>query len=226
MSKYWGNRQWYWYHMMSYTSPKILSNNDKKLYKDIIYLMTKLIPCPTCYGHFIDYLKNTPIDFTNQETMIKWFFTAHNFVNSSLKKQVLSKEEADDIYIKNNSTSISLLKPNLENNDTEILNAKTSTDLNYELKPINHSYLNEFIKYHAERAIYNYEPYIYVAKLIERLINIYPCKQCREIILEYNKKNPIRILGVNPITFRKWYYNFFDKQNLSNHFTYNWKNIS
>ncbi len=205
MSKYWGNRQWYWYHTLSYTSPEILSNTDKKLYTEIIYLMTKLLPCPICYGHFVDYLKKNPIDFTDRKTMIEWFFTAHNFVNSSLKKKILTKEEADDIYIKNDSKEL---------------------DSNYELKTINHSYLNEFIKYHAERAIYNYGPYVYVAKLIERLIHIYPCKQCRDVILEYNKKNPIRILGTNPITFRKWYFNFFDKQNLSNHFTYNWKNIS
>ena len=57
MSQYWGNRQWYWYHLVSYTSPDTLGIPVKKFYRDFIYLMTKLIPCEKCYGHFKLYLK-------------------------------------------------------------------------------------------------------------------------------------------------------------------------
>ena len=62
--------------------------------------------------------------------------------------------------------------------------------------------------------------------MIERLIIVYPCLQCKEVIMEYNKKNPLSIYGKNIVTFRKWFYNFFNKQDLSKHFVHNWKNMS
>lgn len=235
MSKYWGNRQWYWYHIMSYTSPEQIDIKNKKFYLELIYLMTMLLPCQKCNDHFTEYLKNTPVDFKSRDTMVKWFNTAHNFVNKSLNKPIISLEDSNKIYLKD-SESTNLESDNLEilatNNETQNKTNNTNntgnsnSNSNSNLKTINHSYLNEFIKYHAERGIYGHEPFYYVAKMIERLIIIYPCLQCKKVILDYNKKNPLSIHGKNIVTFRKWFYNFFNKQDLSTHFVYNWKNMS
>lgn len=228
MSQYWGNRQWYWYHIMSYTAPEQIDVKNKKLYLEILYLTTMLLPCKKCNQHFTEYLKKTPIDFDSRESMIRWFNTSHNFVNDSLHKPIISLEESHKIYLKNSENV------NLERNDLTLLNINNDFEnsclinpkINSNLKSINHSYLNEFIKYHAERGIYGHEPFYYVTKMIERLIAVYPCLQCREVIVEYNKKNPLNIYGKKITTFRKWFYNFFNKQDLSKHFLYNWKNMS
>ena len=228
MSQYWGNRQWYWYHIMSYTAPEKIDIKNKKFYVELIYLMTILLPCKKCYEHFTEYLKKNPIDFNSRETMIKWFNTAHNFVNTSLSKPIITLDDANKIYLKNFESSnlesnvLNKLDINNENKNEN----KNENNINTNLKNVNHSYLNEFIKYHAERGIYRHEPFYYVAKMIERLIIVYPCLQCKEVIMEYNKKNPLSIYGKNIVTFRKWFYNFFNKQDLSKHFVHNWKNMS
>lgn len=226
MSQYWGNRQWYWYHIMSYTAPEHIDIKNKKFYLEILYLTTMLLPCKKCNQHFTEYLKKTPIDFDSRESMVKWFNTSHNFVNRFLNKSIISLEESHKIYLKNPETV------NLERNDLAVLHTNNENQnkniftVNSNLKSINHSYLNEFIKYHSERGIYGHEPFLYTAKMIERLIAIYPCLQCKKVIIEYNNKNSLRIYGKNIVTFRKWFYNFFNNQDLSTHFVHNWKNMS
>ncbi len=215
MSQYWGNRQWYWYHLVSYTSPDTLNIQSKKNYTEFIYLMTKLLPCKKCYEHFKLYLKETPIDFTTKETMIEWFVKAHNYVNKRLEKPILTVEDANKIY---------LIPSNFNPNDTE-KETETNNQPN-QLKEINHLFLNQFIKYHTDRALYLHSDMLLVAKLLEKLIYLYPCKICREILIEYNRKNPIRIYGIYYPTFRRWVSNFFDNQNFSNHFVKKWKDMS
>lgn len=235
MSKYWGNRQWYWYHLISYTSPNTFDIQTKKFYLELILLMTELLPCHKCHQHFTSYIKQTSANFNNRETFIDWFITAHNHVNKSLDKQIFTKEEADNLYLE---------KENLKENKNIIIVDNLEQDLNkipiekieikneikietkIEIKNLNHSFLNEFIKYHSDRAFYNHSSVFLVAKLIEKLIHIYPCDICRKILLEYNQRNPIRIYGSSISTFRRWYNNFFDKQDFSNHFNKHWKNMS
>jgi hypothetical protein len=220
MSKYWGNRQWYWYHLISYTSPDTFNIQTKKFYMELIILMTELLPCHKCHKHFTSYIKETPANFNNRETFIDWFIAAHNHVNQLLNKPTITKEEANNLYLekeileKENLITVDNLEQDL-NNIAEI-----------KIKNLNHSFLNEFIKYHSDRAFYNHSSLFLVAKLVEKLIHIYPCLICRKILLEYNQKNPIKIYGSSISTFRRWYNNFFDKQNFSNHFTKNWKNMT
>ena len=226
MSAYWGNRQWYWYHIMSYTSPEVIDLKNKKFYVELLFLMTTLLPCQKCYNHFTSYLKKTPVDFNNRETMIKWFITAHNHVNKLLNKPIISLEESNNLYLKNGKEN-GMENTNLESNKNGSLENETNQERKkWNLKDLHHSYLNEYIKYHSDRGIFGHEPLHYVVKMIERLIVIYPCLKCREVILEYNQRNPIRIYGKTLPTFRKWYNNFFNHQNLSNHFDKKWKNMS
>jgi hypothetical protein len=214
MSQYWGNRQWYWYHMVSYTSPEKITESGKKYYLQFIYLMTQLLPCMKCYNHFKLYLKNTPIDFNDRKSMIEWFVNAHNYVNKKLEKPLLSVEESNKLYLK---PSLSLDSNNTPDNSESLKND--------ELKDINHLLLNQFIKYHADRALYNHSSMILVSRLIEKLIFLYPCKICRDILVEYNKMNPVRLCGTYHPAFRKWYSNFFDHQDFSKHFVKKWTNL-
>ena len=209
MSQYWGNRQWYWYHLISYTSPEKLTVTGKKNYLEFIYLMTQLLPCHKCYDHFKLYLKNTPINFDDRQSMIEWFVNAHNHVNQRLEKPLLTIEDANKLYLKPKSNGL------IENSDQEL----------EELKDINHLFLNQFIKYHVDRALYNHSSMILVSRLIEKLIYLYPCKICRDILIEYNRLNPVKICGTYHPAFRKWYSNFFDQQDFSKHFVKKWKNL-
>ena len=235
MSKYWGNRQWYWYHLISYTSPETFDVPIKKFYLELIILMTELLPCQKCHTHFTSYIKQTSANFNNKETFIDWFITAHNHVNKSLNKPSFTKEEANNLYLekeilKENKNII--IVDNLEQDLNKIpiekieIKNEIKIETKIEIKNLNHSFLNEFIKYHSDRAFYNHSSVFLVAKLIEKLIIIYPCLICRKILLEYNQRNPIKIYGSSISTFRRWYNNFFNKQDFSKHFTKNWKNMS
>ena len=233
MSKYWGNRQWYWYHLISYTSPETFDISIKKFYMELIILMTELLPCHKCHKHFKSYIKQTSANFNNRETFIDWFITAHNHVNKSLDKPTFTKEEADNLYLekenlketlKENLSVVDNLEKDLNKIAIEKIEIKNETEI--KIKNLNHSFLNEFIKYHCDRAFYNHSSVFLVAKMIEKLIHIYPCDTCRKILLEYNHRNPIKIYGSSISTFRRWYNNFFDKQDFSNHFNKHWKNMS
>ena len=240
MSTYWGNRQWYWYHLISYTSPNTFNIQTKKFYLELIILMTELLPCHKCHKHFTSYIKQTSANFNNRETFIDWFITAHNHVNKSLNKPNFTKEEANNLYLekeilkeKENKNIIAvdnleqdLNKISIDKIENDKIEIKNEIKNEYKIKNLNHSFLNEFIKYHSDRAFYNHSSVFLVAKLIEKLIHIYPCLICRKTLLEYNQRNPIKIYGSSVSTFRRWYHNFFEKQDFSKHFTKNWKNMS
>jgi cytidine deaminase len=211
MTTYWGNRQWYWYHLISYTAPEQIDLPIQKIYIDLLYYMTKLLPCSKCYNHFKEHVKKYPINFSSRNNMIKWFNNMHNEVNLSLNKPHMTLEDANNIY----------LELELPKDDTSISSSSTA----FKLKPINHLYLNQFIKYHSDRAVYGHASLILTVKMIIILIVIYPCEICRNIIKEYNNNNSLLIYGSTIPTFRKWIDNFFNYQDLNNHFCKNWKNM-
>ncbi len=205
MSTYWGNRHWYWYHIISYSAPEQIDLSIQKIYIELLYYMTKLLPCSKCYNHFKEHVKKYPISFNSRNNMIKWFNDMHNEVNLSLNKKIYTLEEANDIYLE--------------------LNNNSDQESSFKLKPINHLYLNQFIKYHSDRAVYGHSSLFLTVKMIIILITIYPCAICRNIIKEYNRENQLIIYGSTIPTFRKWIDNFFNYQDLNNHFCQNWKNM-
>jgi len=228
MSAYWGNRQWYWYHIISYTAPLQIEQPIQKIYIELLYYMTKLLPCPKCYNHFKEHVRKYPINFTTRSNMIKWFIDMHNEVNLSLNKKIYSLEEVDDIYLEIEQQQQSQPQPQNENeteNETEKQEENQQPEPQKKLKPINHLYLNQFIKYHSDRAVFAHSSLILTVKMIRILINIYPCQTCREIIKEYDHNYPLLIYGSSIPIFRKWIDNFFNPQDLSNHFCKNWKHM-
>jgi hypothetical protein len=196
MSSYWGPRQWYWYHIMSYNAPEKCNKFQEKIYIDTLVLMTKLIPCDKCFNHFDKMCHDKKLKFEGKEDMITWFIDVHNQVNLRLEKPIISREDADKIYLNNNN------------------------DIN-----INHTYLNQYIIYHCHRGMYGHSPLNLVVQLISRLIYLYPCQECREILLLYLKTHPLNYFGNDKYTFSKWVHNLFSRQDTEKHYQKNWKKI-
>lgn len=191
MTSYWGSRQWYWYHVLSYKSPETFTIDDQKLYYEILYVMTRLLPCNHCYSHFNELTKSHQIKFSNREEMIEWFITAHNIVNKRLGKKKVKRKKADKLYLD---------------------------------QQIDHQLLNEFLKYHCQRAIYGHSPLNLVVQMMIRLIYKYPCKKCRKVLKKYLNKHPLGYYGKNTVLFKKWYINLFEKQS-KGHFKNDWKEL-
>jgi len=227
MSKYWANRNWYWFHIITFTIPDEFDSNPNKLikkyYYDLFALMINLIPCNKCLNNFKKYIISHPINLNSKKDIIQWFIDAHNDVNKSLNKPIIDTKEVYNIYFDLN-TDLNLEKEetnNLDNNQDNEKNEK------YKLKPFNHLFLNQYIKYHLDRAFYGHSSIKMVIIMIDKLIKIYPCNICRKILIEYNNKNPIIYNLSKPVSLKKWYNNFFEyqNQNLSNHFSRKWKNM-
>uniref|UniRef100_A0A6C0E8H2 thiol oxidase n=1 Tax=viral metagenome TaxID=1070528 RepID=A0A6C0E8H2_9ZZZZ len=192
MSSYWGPRQWYWYHIMSYNAPDKCDKKETQIYIETLILMTKLLPCDKCYNHFNKMCREKKLNFTGKEEMITWFIDVHNQVNIRLKKPIVTREDADKIYIHTN---------------------------------INHGYLNQYILYHCNRGMYGHSPINLVVQLITRLIYLYPCLECRELLIKYLQEHPLQYFGSDKYTFAKWVNNLFSRQDLEKHYQKKWKKI-
>lgn len=191
MTTHWGPRQWYWYHSLSYHAPEKCSLQEQKVYLETLVIMTKLLPCQKCYDHFNKTCQKVKINFQTKEKMIHWFIEMHNHVNKRLKKDHVTREEADQLY----------------------------------QNEINHLYLNQYLQYHCNRAIFGHAPINLVVELVKRLFHLYPCLECRNVMLKYLRHHPLEYFGNNIPTFTKWVNNFFQRQNLEKHFEKKWKQL-
>jgi hypothetical protein len=93
------------------------------------------------------------------------------------------------------------------------------------LNKINHGYLNQYILYHCNRAMYGHSPLNMVVQLINRLIYLYPCQECRELLIIYVKEHPLQYFGGDKFIFTKWVNNLFSNQDLEIHYKKKWKKI-
>jgi len=102
MTEYWGHRKWYFMHQLTYNYPKNTNKVQKEIYKKTFIIVTKLIPCDICKSHFIELLKQFPIEkqLGEKELMITWLNKLHNCVNKRLSKPIVTQEISDKIYSK------------------------------------------------------------------------------------------------------------------------------
>jgi hypothetical protein len=96
-TQYWGNLQWYLFHLLSYTvsDNDLADKNIKKIYLELFLLLLNLMPCIKCYNHSKEILNEYPIDWKNKENMINWFYNFHNLVNKFLGKQIYSLDDLE-----------------------------------------------------------------------------------------------------------------------------------
>ncbi len=87
-------------------------------------------------------------------------------------------------------------------------------------KPINHFLLNNYLLYHFDRVILKKVSLKIFIKIIKKLIMLYPCEICSNILQEYQKKYPLNIdiYENNLEAFIKWFTRLFNQQDIKNHF--------
>lgn len=98
MTQYWGPRYWYFLHSLINSYPDEPTDLDKILYKQMLMLFIKLLPCSKCYNHFIEIIKQRPAQMTNKTEWILWGFNIHNKVNIRLKKKKLKWDKFESLY--------------------------------------------------------------------------------------------------------------------------------
>jgi hypothetical protein len=187
---HWGPSNWYWFHLISITSPILFKKNDIKFYNKLIYYMLLLIPCSKCVSDFKNYIKLTIQEkgqFKTRIDFIKFFIDIHNNVNKNNNKPVLDYQDAINLYVIND---------------------------NYQLKHINHLLLNNYLLYHYERIQLNKISFKLFIKVIEKIIIVHPCNICSNVLKDYEKKHPLINSGYNMDKFTKWFNKFFDNQDI------------
>lgn len=66
--------------------------------KFFTYSLPSMIPCGECKEHYIDYIKNTPPDFSSRDWLVKWVLDFHNmWCIYAWKKQFTLDELIEDM---------------------------------------------------------------------------------------------------------------------------------
>jgi len=101
LSKYdWGHTLWFVIHVSALYAPGPIQQAFKD-YRDLLYCLQYLLPCPKCRAHLSQNL--TKIDLQrcgkSNDDLFKCSWELHNIVNASLNKRQLPFDEAKAIYI-------------------------------------------------------------------------------------------------------------------------------
>ena len=100
-SRIWGPSTWYTMHIVAYQLPQ--NNNPlPKDIKDNIYQfytsLSDLLPCPICKRDYKKILYTQKIKNTNGNSISKWTYDIHNYVNVKLKKERFPSQDAKKNY--------------------------------------------------------------------------------------------------------------------------------
>lgn len=99
----WGPIIWYLLHIITYYIPNDEYFNKYKVYYYLFFItLKKIIPCPVCRGHYNQLLNENDITkCKNKDDIIEWCINAHNEVNKRLSKQLLIREQINELYTNN-----------------------------------------------------------------------------------------------------------------------------
>jgi FAD-linked sulfhydryl oxidase len=94
----WGSSGWIFLHCIANTYPAQPTRREKKEYKDFFYALIYVLPCRVCRLHYAEYLQSNPIQYhlDSQDSLKKWLFSLHNYVNVRLEKKILKNCEEGD----------------------------------------------------------------------------------------------------------------------------------
>ena len=96
---YWAAITWIFMHSFAYKINNTYYKNNKNIACNLITYICSNLPCPVCRNHAILYLRNNNIRLCNtKEQFINYIWNFHNSVNIRLGKQILSKEDCDELY--------------------------------------------------------------------------------------------------------------------------------
>jgi len=84
-SSIWGASYWYILHSITFAFDKEneLNKND---FKHIIVKIGSVLPCSVCRTHFREQINNKSIPITDYNSITKWLFQRHHYVNTFLSK--------------------------------------------------------------------------------------------------------------------------------------------
>jgi hypothetical protein len=95
----WGEPTWFLFHTLAY---KIKDEHFQQLrveLLDMIYSICANLPCPTCAGHAVDYLKSTNYSMIRtKKDLINMLYGFHNEVNKKKSFPIFPYEELEQKY--------------------------------------------------------------------------------------------------------------------------------
>ena len=103
----WGPSIWYLFHTLSYKIKEEEFPSICAELLDIIKIICKNLPCPSCAQHATEYmqrLNNNSIQ--NKDDFKQFFYTFHNYVNKRLEKSFFSLEDLENKYGSANTLNI------------------------------------------------------------------------------------------------------------------------
>jgi len=96
----WGPHLWTGLHYVALGYPGGASATDRAHYKAFYEGLSNVLPCGKCVQHYIQLLKESPIDayLDTADTLFEWTVIIHNAVNKRLGKKEVSLEQAKTLY--------------------------------------------------------------------------------------------------------------------------------
>jgi hypothetical protein len=87
----WGNNAWIFLHCVTYCYPENPTELEKKHYCSFFSSLGKVLPCPNCRKHYMEWYKKFPCNkfLENRTTLSKWLYELHNFVNYTIDKPLI-----------------------------------------------------------------------------------------------------------------------------------------
>lgn len=96
----WGNAIWKLIHTLAKYLPEDPDDELKLIYWDMLKCLKQLLPCSMCREHLKKHMDkyNFKDYFHNRDTIFLYGNILHNAVNVSLKKKLMSVQDAYDLY--------------------------------------------------------------------------------------------------------------------------------
>jgi len=110
----WGYNGWAFIHNIALGYNDINNYQTKNNFNIFFNSIGDVIPCKKCSKHYKEYILNNPPNLENKDSLFKWTIDIHNNVNKILNKDIITYEEAYDIWLNN--------KKNKNNNNNKIIN--------------------------------------------------------------------------------------------------------
>jgi hypothetical protein len=156
---FWGKRVWCFIHSVA----KGYKPENAKSFKNFMYSLTGLLPCPECRKHLITNLRTLELDqdyLSNPNKLFLWTFLLHDIVNKQLGKASPSFDLVNNFY------------------NEKIADRKFWGKCIWE-------------SIHCMAAIYKPEYKYYFKQLIFSLPGILPCDDCRQHLINNLKILPL-----------------------------------
>ena len=97
-TQFFGPSTWRALHAITFTFPENPTEKQKKEYKDFVESLSKVLPCPHCSLHMMDYIKKHPVDVSSQSAFSRWGVDFHNAVNKRLDKPIMPYDQVKKRY--------------------------------------------------------------------------------------------------------------------------------